>query len=115
MNFASQRMILMISTFSVSLLTASITYSNAASNCTVPNIPSFSELKPASPVAPDCIDEVTKSHTCSEPIVLQYNSEVENYNAQTKSYYSKVDRYISELNIYLRAAREYAQCEVDRL
>jgi len=115
MNFASQRKILIILAFSVSLLTASTNYVYAGSNCTAPNIPSFSELKPASPVAPDCINEVTKSHTCSEPVVLQYNSEVENYNTQTKSYYSNVDRYISELNAYLKSAREYAECEVNRL
>jgi len=115
MNFASQTKILIISAFSVSLLTASTNFVYAASNCTAPNIPIFSETKPVSPVAPECVDEVTKSHTCSEPVVLQYNAEVENYNTQTKAYYSNVDRYITELNTYLRAAREYAQCEVDRL
>ena len=115
MNFASQTKILIISAFSVSLLTASINIAYAGSNCTAPNIPSFSETKPAPPVAPECVDEVTKSHTCADPVVLQYNTEVENYNTQTKAYYSNVDRYITELNTYLRAAREYAQCEVDRL
>ena len=83
--------------------------------CSEPRAPSFYESKPTKPDVPYCINEYSRTNSCDQFTIDNYNSEVETYNSALRSYRSSVELYVSELNSYLRKAKVYADCEVSNL
>ncbi|MDE0307341.1 MAG: hypothetical protein OXI87_21045 [Albidovulum sp.] len=84
---------------------------NAPSTMWIPMTP----VAPNKPYVPICINEYTRTHTCSDWEIASYNNDVENYNWELEQYERDVDAYIDALNEYLYEAREYAECMVDEL
>lgn len=82
--------------------------------CSEPSPPRFYASKPNKPSTPFCVNEFSRTHTCSDWEISRYNSDVESYNRELDRYRSAVSNYRYELDSYVRSARDYAQCESDR-
>jgi hypothetical protein len=78
-------------------------------------VPSFYLTKPTKPTPPYCVNEIMKTHTCSDYQIKAYNNEIDTYNSRMRSYKANVDLYISQLKSYIDDAVEYAQCEAINL
>tara|TARA_B100000900_G_scaffold77614_1_gene62121 strand:+ start:156 stop:455 length:300 start_codon:yes stop_codon:yes gene_type:complete len=72
--------------------------------CSEPSAPS-SFSKPTKPSVPYCVNEYSRTHTCDDWTINQYNSDIEQYNYD-------VQRYASDLRDYVNDAQEYANCEI---
>jgi len=64
--------------------------------------------KPSKPMTPFCINEFSRTHTCDDYVINNYQNEIESYNYD-------VERYVRELQNYVNDASDYANCEIRRL
>ena len=91
--------------FLITLLISFIITADAKSWCFEPSTP---YSKPNKPSVPFCINEFSRTHTCSAFILNSYNSDIEAYNRD-------VNNYIRDLQNYVDDAFDYAECEIRSL
>ena len=68
--------------------------------------------KPAFPAKPACLDA---TGGCPGWEAYRYNDAIKAYNAQIAVYRPLAEAYVKGLNLYVKAASDYAQCEVKAL
>lgn len=70
--------------------------------------PSFWMSTPVPPSVPYCVDTWSRTHTCDDWVIDDYNRAIQYYN-------DEVERFVRELNNYVDDAFEYAQCRMNEL
>ena len=79
--------------------------SDAISWCSEPSAPYY---KPSKPYTPACVNEFSRTHTCSAFELNSYNDDIERYNRDVNSYIRDLQRYVDD-------AFKYAECEINSL
>ena len=67
--------------------------------------------KPHKPTKPFCVNELMRTHTCSDWQASSYNNEVERYNSELRSYRQQVSEYARKLDRYVEEVNAYVRCE----
>lgn len=90
---------------------------DARAYCSEPMAPSppRSYAKPTKPIAPFCVNEFTRTHTCDDWQIRAYNTEIEIYRSDVEDYVRKLKWYVQEAATFADQALSYAKCEVNDL
>ena len=85
-----------------------------ASACTRPEppAPDSKPVRPAVPEKPACLDA---KGGCPGWEAYSFNDAVKAYNLQIQAFRPLAEAYVQKLNAYVKAAGDYAQCEVKTL
>lgn len=99
------------------VLVCTLCYSTTAfSYCSEPSTPRYyGSTKPSPPDKPYCVNEYSKTHTCDDWEIDNYNQEIENYNSDIRSYHDAVEEYARKLNSYVEEAVAYAKCSIKQV
>jgi hypothetical protein len=88
---------------------------------TAPDPPSSLYLpsKPSKPSVPFCVNELMKTHTCSDWEISSHNSDIDSYNSAMQNYSAERDEYIRKLKNFVDEAQafsngalDYAKCKI---
>jgi hypothetical protein len=87
-----------------------------AHTCVAPTPPTQLQVTaPVRPTLPTCVDPKTKLSRCSAKVNDDYNQRINAFNVDMTRAAKTADGYIDQLQAYDRAARDYGNCEIDRI